>query len=223
MKRAGTGKRRWWRAYLVLVALSFAVQIFWPASPVPRPGDRQVSVTRYDAHGPTAGAAVTINYRESGSGQTLILLHGSPGSSGNFDRMLAPLADHFRVVAVDLPGFGASTKWLDDYSIKAHARYVLALMDELNIDRAHVLGFSLGSGVALHMVELAPQRVASLIFYGGIGVQEGEGSGDYHFFSYFHVRYIIRGLEIENKHIFPRIQVRFFLIFEKPCAEHRLA
>ena len=181
MKRAGTGKRRWWRAYLVLVALSFAVQIFWPASPVPRPGDRQVSVTRYDAHGPTAGAAVTINYRESGSGQTLILLHGSPGSSGNFDRMLAPLADHFRVVAVDLPGFGASTKWLDDYSIKAHARYVLALMDELNIDRAHVLGFSLGSGVALHMVELAPQRVASLIFYGGIGVQEGEGSGDYHF------------------------------------------
>lgn len=111
----------------------------------------------------------------------VILLHGSPGSKGNFDRLTPLLEPHFRVIAVDLPGFGHSSKWIPSYSTRAHARYVLKLMDQLELESAHVLGFSMGSGVALNLHELAPDRIDSIIFYGGIGIQEGEGSGDYGF------------------------------------------
>lgn len=110
-----------------------------------------------------------------------MLLHGSPTTGGEF-RLLAPmLAEHFRVITVDLPGFGGSSKYAPDYSHAAHARYVLALLDELRVPDAHFLGYSMGSGVALHLADLAPRRVKSLIFYGGVGIAEGEGSGDHRF------------------------------------------
>ena len=53
-------------------------------------------------------------------------------------------------------------------------------MDALEVDRAHLICHSMGSGVALHMTRIAPERVASIVSYAGIGVQEGEGSGNYH-------------------------------------------
>jgi pimeloyl-ACP methyl ester carboxylesterase/membrane protein DedA with SNARE-associated domain len=174
-------RRRWLWVYLVLLAASFFVQLFWPGLPAPRAGDLTADVQRQTSEGPVTGGPVRIAYTDAGDGPVLILIHGSPGSKENFARLAALLTPYFRVIAVDLPGFGASTRSIPDYSIKAHARYVLALMDALGIDAAQVLGFSMGSGVALHMAELAPGRVRSLIFYGGIGIQEGEGSGDYYF------------------------------------------
>lgn len=175
---------RWWHIYLLLLAASFTTQFFYPALPKPRPGDLVVQVPRFNDDGPVAGEPVRICYRRqqprTGDAPTLILLHGSPGSSGNFRRLMPRLAKDLDVIAPDLPGFGRSTRYVPDYSLRAHARYVLALMDELDIERAAVLGYSMGSGVALNMVDLAPDRVDSLIFYGGIGIQEGEGSGDYY-------------------------------------------
>lgn len=112
----------------------------------------------------------------------VILLHGSPGDASNFND-LAPLlaARGYRCIAPDLPGFGQSEKWVADYSIRAHASYTLALMDSLGIDRAHVVGWSMGGGVALHMAEDAPGRIASTTLMASIGTQESEGSGDYWF------------------------------------------
>ena len=95
-------------------------------------------------------------------------------------RLARRLPEGFRVVAPDLPGFGMSERWVPDYSIETHARYVLALMDSLGIDRAHLVAHSMGSGVALHIADMAPGRVTSIVSYAGIGIQEGEGSGDYH-------------------------------------------
>ena len=52
------------------------------------------------------------------------------------------------MLAPDLPGFAASSRWIPDYGIEAHARYVLAFMDEQGIERAHLIGHSMGTGVA---------------------------------------------------------------------------
>ncbi|RMD60936.1 MAG: alpha/beta fold hydrolase, partial [Planctomycetota bacterium] len=112
---------------------------------------------------------------------TVLMLHGSPGSAGNF-RRVAPLLARagWEVVALDLPGFGASEA-TGRYSIEANGRVALRAMDALHLQRAHVVGFSLGGGAALWMAKLAPQRLASLTLLSSIGVQEAEGSGSYAF------------------------------------------
>lgn len=111
---------------------------------------------------------------------TVIALHGSPGQARNLERVARGLSDRYRVIVPDLPGFGASDRWIPDYSIRAHARYVLDLLDQAQIERAHLFAHSMGSGVAQEINRLAPARVQSIVIYGGIGIQEGEGSGDYY-------------------------------------------
>lgn len=135
-----------------------------------------VDGSRFDPSRP-----VRLAYRDQGAGETIVLLHGSPMVGSEFDLLAPMLAEHFRVLTIDLPGFGDSTWTIPDYSHEAHARYVLALLDELGVESAHLLGFSMGSGVALRLFDLAPHRVESLVFYGGVGIMEGEGSGDHAF------------------------------------------
>ena len=128
---------------------------------------------------------VRIAYREYDPGgdrarPTIILVHGSPGHKEDF-RTLAPLLGyHYRVIAPDLPGFGNSTHDVPNYSVRAHARYVLELMDALGVERANLLGFSMGGGVVLNISDIAPDRVESITMLSAIGVQEAELLGDYH-------------------------------------------
>ncbi len=132
-----------------------------------RPGDRE-SLT-----GPATKDA------RGGEALPLVLLHGSPGSADDFRRLAPRLAQGRRVIAPDLPGFGASERRVDDYSIRAHAEAALALLDELGIQRFHALGFSMGGGPALHLAEDFPDRVASIVLVASIGVQELELLGNY--------------------------------------------
>ncbi len=151
--------------------------------------------------GEQAGVAVRVAYREwgavppaaprgGGERPVVLLLHGSPGDAGNFDRLGPRLAERYRVIAPDLPGFGASSRAVPDYSILAHARYSLALLDRLGVERAHVVGFSMGGGVALHMADLEPDRVRSIVMLSAIGVQELELLGQYH------LNHAIHGLQL---------------------------
>ncbi|MFN3165607.1 MAG: alpha/beta fold hydrolase [Phycisphaeraceae bacterium] len=195
---------RWWQVYLPLLVASFVVQLYTdrtqsipaeyktidlptqrrdgPVRPRPDNGEtRRVKVTP---------DSITLAYHDKGprEGVVVVLLHGSPGDSANFhmpgqDNALIPtLADKgYRVIAPDLPGFGYSDPYAPDYSNRAHARYVLALLDELGVESAHFLGFSMGGGVCIQLYDLAPDRVESLTMLAAVGVQEAEGSGDYHF------------------------------------------
>ena len=134
-------------------------------------GDRRLDRTirvAYDRAGPDDPAAPVI-----------VLLHGSPGGKRDFETVVPRLAKTYRVIVPDLPGFGDSEHDIPDYSFRAHARYVLELLDALGIDDAHVVGFSMGGGVALTMADLAPKRVRSLTMLSSIGVQEMELLGDY--------------------------------------------
>jgi pimeloyl-ACP methyl ester carboxylesterase len=120
-----------------------------------------------------------VAYLDSATGQPVLLIHGSPGSSDVLRRLMERMPLRYRCIVPDLPGFGASTHKIADYSFKAHARYLLELMDRLGIRRAHLVAFSMGGGVALSIAALAPDRAASIAMISAIGVQEHELSGSY--------------------------------------------
>ncbi len=168
--------------YGVLLVGSWATMLR-PAAPQDpeRMGRAARDVATFHADGQALGGAATIAYLDAGSGAgpPILLLHGSPGSAGDFVRLLPPLARKRRVIAPDLPGFGASEREVPDYSARAHAAYVAALLDELSVERVHVLGFSMGGAVALELAALQPERVLSLTMLASIGVEELELLGEH--------------------------------------------
>lgn len=109
----------------------------------------------------------------------MVLVDGSPGSREVLEKPASLLSPRFHVIVPDLPGFGASTRDLPDYSFRAHGEYLLELLDALHIDRAQFVGFSTGGGVVLSIADFAPQRVASLVMLSAIGIQEYELAGNY--------------------------------------------
>lgn len=158
-----------------------------------------VQIPAFDARGHAVGPDIALACREwhtDGTGVPVLLLHGSPGSGNDFDT-LAPLLDSSRrVIAPDLLGYGGTTGHIDDRSIKAYARTLLAMMDRLKIEKIHVVGWSNGGGIALHMADLAPERVVSITMMASIGLQEHEPSGSYEFehFKYKAAKVIFGGL-----------------------------
>jgi len=130
-----------------------------------------------------------VAYRDTGPDSAdlpVVLVHGSPGSGEVLEKLAGLLAPRFRVIVPDLPGFGASTHDLPDYSFRAHGEYLIELLDELHIDRAQFVGFSMGGGVVLSITDLAPQRVASVVMLSAIGVQEHELTGSYRVNHFLH-------------------------------------
>ena len=102
------------------------------------------------------------------------MLHGGgPGASGlsNFSRNIPRLANRFRVIAPDMPGYGQSSKGLDRKDPFGElARSMLGLLDALGVEKAHVLGNSLGGACALRMALEAPERVDHLVLLGPGGI-----------------------------------------------------
>ena len=100
----------------------------------------------------------------AGSGRPLVMLHGLGATKAEFLPMLPWLAPTHRVIAIDLPGFGDSSKPLGaSYNAKFFARSVIALLDELGLERTDLLGHSMGGRVALEVAAHAPERVDRLV------------------------------------------------------------
>jgi len=170
-------------SYLVLVVVSCVARHRHPAPPPLDSGASfaQVSVVDGDR---TLERTIRLAYElagpmENSRAPVVVLLHGSPGSKDEFSTVVPELAKRYRVIVPDLPGFGDSEHEIPDYSFRAHARYVLELLDGLGIDDAHVVGFSMGGGVALSLADLAPRRVRSITMVSAIGVQEMELLGEF--------------------------------------------
>ena len=106
-------------------------------------------------------------YRESGSGEPLLLLHGFTGCSDDWKHVFAePLAGH-RVITPDLPGHGRSPNPRHDFKFADVSRDVFALLDHLGIDRVKAIGMSAGANTLLHMATAQPQRVVAMIHVSG--------------------------------------------------------
>ena len=116
----------------------------------------------------------------------VVLVHGSPGDGDILGGLAQLIRGKRRLIVPDLPGFGKSTGNIPDYSFKAHATYLWELLDQLGIQKVHLVGFSMGGGVVLHMAHSDPQRVASVTMLSAIGVQEMELLGDYHLNHFVH-------------------------------------
>lgn len=118
---------------------------------------------------PAPGKRIEIDgaslcYEEHGAGPALVLIHGLGASTYTWRYNIDGLARDFRVVAVDLLGFGHSQRLADaDYSLTGHARRLALLLERLGIDQAVIVGHSLGGLVALHFAERYPQRVRGLV------------------------------------------------------------
>lgn len=109
-----------------------------------------------------------MHYHEAGTGTPVILLHGSgPGATGwsNFWPNIEVLAQKFRVLAVDMPGWGKS-ETEDAERGNDHTQFVIDFMDAVGIDRAALVGNSMGGMTALKTAAFHPTRVSHLITMG---------------------------------------------------------
>src|SRR6478735_8826582 len=118
---------------------------------------------------------IETNYLEAGSGdETVLLIHGSgPGvtSYANWRLVIPSLAEHFRVVAPDMVGFGFSDRPEGvNYGLDTWADQTVGLMDALGIEKAHLVGNSFGGGIALRIATKHPDRVDKLVLMGSMGV-----------------------------------------------------
>ena len=101
---------------------------------------------------------------EAGTGEPLVMLHGLGGTKASFLPTVSALSDRYRTIAVDLPGFGDSGKPLGAaYDPAFFSRSILSLLDELGLERVHLLGHSMGGRAALELAFDHPDRIAGLI------------------------------------------------------------
>ncbi|GAA1984167.1 alpha/beta fold hydrolase [Terrabacter lapilli] len=112
-----------------------------------------------------------LSYVDTGSGSTLLFIHGLLGSHDNWTHLVDRLDNTHRVVIPDLFGHGASAKPVGDYSLGSHAAILRDLIDHLGIAKVVLVGHSLGGGIAMQFCYLFPERVEALVLVasGGLG------------------------------------------------------
>jgi len=162
---------------LLLLVLSAAFAVFWYSRP------EELSFEAHRARVPHAEASrfaevggVRLHYQEKGTGPVLVLIHGNNSSAYTWKDVFDALAADYRVVALDMKGFGFSAKPAGgDYRAEAQAALVVGLMDALQIERAVLVGSSLGGGVALAAAIDYPARVAGLVLVGSAAFTDGRG------------------------------------------------
>jgi pimeloyl-ACP methyl ester carboxylesterase len=147
-------------------ALGFLAEVTQPSAQTPvAPADRF-----FDSSG------VQIRYVEQGQGPAIVMMHGY---TGTLDRhfiangVFANLAKDHRAIAIDLRGHGKSGKPHDPKAYgEEMARDVVRLLDHLKIQRAHVLGYSLGAFIAGRVATLHPERLMSVVYVAGLPLRD---------------------------------------------------
>ncbi len=162
---------------VLVVTATIAFTVFWFARP------EDVSFEEVRASVPFSESSrfaeidgVRIHYQEKGVGTPLILLHGFTSSTYSWKDVFEPLSSNFRVIAVDLKGFGFSGKPHGDYTRRAQAQLVAHLLNHLKIEKAWLAGNSMGGEVALNVALANPQLVAGLILIDSASVEVQGGS-----------------------------------------------
>jgi len=106
---------------------------------------------------------VRLRVLDTGEGPAVLLLHGFLDSSYTWRKLIPLLQDHYRVIALDLPGFGYSDKPEEPFPFADYASVVLGVLDQLEIDRPFIVGNSMGGSVALRIAIDFPDRVRGLV------------------------------------------------------------
>ena len=109
---------------------------------------------------------IQLNYIEQGQGQPLILLHGNGESCDYFEHQIPFFSNDYRVIAIDTRGHGQSPRGDKPFTIKRFAEDLHDFMDEKNIAKAYLLGFSDGGNIALEFALKHPERIDKMILDG---------------------------------------------------------
>jgi len=159
-------------AAVLIVILLAALAVFW----FTRPAD--VSFDEMKASFPHSGSSkfaevggLRVHYQEKGTGTPLVLIHGYTSSVYTWKDEFDALAQKYRVIAVDLKGFGFTDKPDGDYSRRAQGELVAGLLDQLKIDKAWIAGNSMGGETALNVAVNHPERVLGLVLIDSAGVK----------------------------------------------------
>src|SRR6516225_11491452 len=123
---------------------------------------------------------IRVFYRAAGdpSAPVVLLLHGFPTSSFMFRELIPRLADHYRVIAPDMPGFGFTEVPVErkySYSFDALAGTIEAFMEALTIKRYALYVFDYGAPTGFRLAIAHPERVAAIISQNGNAYEEGLG------------------------------------------------
>lgn len=111
-----------------------------------------------------------IAYNSYGEGDKILIgIHGSPGSKDDYDN-LGPLLNEYTFYAPDMPGFGESTMRANNYGFSQSSNVLMAFMDELEIEKAEIIGYSWGGGVASTFAHDYPERTEHIYLLAGVGV-----------------------------------------------------
>lgn len=111
-----------------------------------------------------------LTYFRAGQGETVLLLHGITTYSFIWQDIFSELAQNYDVIALDLLGCGASDMPLDvSYSLKAHAERLKVFVDQLKIDRCHLVGHDLGGGIAQIFAVNNPDMLYDLALVNTVG------------------------------------------------------
>lgn len=118
---------------------------------------------------------IRTRYLEAGEGPALILIHGGGAgadSVGNWNSVIPRLSDAWRVIAMDMVGFGETDKPGDDfvYSQEARNTHLTAFLDALSLEKVILIGNSMGGATALGVAVAQPERVDKLVLMGSAGL-----------------------------------------------------
>ncbi len=120
---------------------------------------------------------IELGAEHAGVSQTLVFVHGLSGCWANWLEQLPVFAAQHRVIAVDLPGFGASPMPASNISIAGYARLLDGLLGELSVDAAVVVGNSMGGFIAAELAIAVPQRVERLVLVSAAGISTHANPG----------------------------------------------
>jgi pimeloyl-ACP methyl ester carboxylesterase len=116
---------------------------------------------------------VTLNYEISGEGDPLLLIMGTSGSLLLWAEIVPKLAERYQVITFDNRGLGGSERGEGPITVASMAEDASALLEAIDVPRAHVMGWSLGSAIAQELALAHPEQVASTVMYATWGRSDG--------------------------------------------------
>ena len=142
-----------------------------PGGPTPKPRNGRIRAVAPIERAEVHLHGHRVNFNIAGQGPAVVLIHGVAGRASQWDQVLGLLAETHTVVAPDLLGHGDSAKPRGDYSLGAHASGIRDLLVGLGIERASIVGHSLGGGIAMQFAYQFPERSErlALVASGGLG------------------------------------------------------
>ena len=111
-----------------------------------------------------------VHYRDEGKGEVLLLIHGTFSSLHTYDEWTNILKDHFRVIRLDLPGFGITGPSMDNkYSIELFIEFILSFLNAIKIKKFHIAGNSLGGWMSWELALTCPERIKKMVLLNSAG------------------------------------------------------